>query len=624
MTAIALRPESYEEGASREWLLANGLGGYASSTISGGNTRSYHGLLVASLNPPVDRWLLLSSLDEEIDGHALANHQYPGTIYPQGFRYLREFFLDPFPRFCYRVGDCRIEKTVFMIHGENTTIISYKIRNGSGDLRIVPLVHNRSFHAASPLPAMRLEPLDCGVAVRSATRPEAAVSLISDGPTYRSSQDVYYNLEYEEEHRRGLSWREDLYSPGCFEMRLSGDAAFAVMASTWRSSMPDWRAEIGREKERLHRLKAPIQELSAACDSFLVKRGNSLSIIAGYHWFDDWGRDAMISLSGLLLASGRMNEAAMVLRSFASAMKNGVLPNDLGARSYNTVDASLWFVRAVSSYFEYSHDIRFLEEIWPRIMEVFRRYSQPGEDFGASEDGLIVCRPALTWMDARLDGRPVTPRAGKCCEINALWYSALVDMNRLYQGLGRGRRKPHPELASLAEKVRDSYQRFWNSETGCLYDVIDPEDASIRPNQIIAAGIDDLLPKIMREAIIEVVTRDLLTPFGLRTLSPSDPRYVGRYEGDPRSRDGSYHQGTVWPWLIGPYIDALLSIKGRKKTVLSRAKEILQPLMTLQSSGLKSIPEVFDGDLPQRPGGCISQAWSVAEVQRAWQTIQSR
>jgi len=622
MTSFSLRPESYEEGTSREWLLANGLGGYASSTISGGNTRSYHGLLVASLSPPVDRWLLLSSLDEEIDGHALANHQYPKTIYPRGFRYLKEFFLDPFPRFCYQVADCRIEKTVFMIHGENTTIISYKIKNGQGHLRIVPLVHSRGFHAASPLPGMSQEPLPGGVVIRSASRPDLSLSLLSDGPAYQSCQDVYYSFEYEEERRRGLSWSEDLYSPGSFEMELSGDAAFAIAASTWRSSMPDWRAELRRERSRLSGLKAPFAALAMASDSFLAKRGNSLSIIAGYHWFDDWGRDAMIALPGLLLTTGRKDEAAMVLRFFASAMKNGVLPNDLGARSYNTVDASLWFVRAVSSYFEYSRDRRFLKEIWPGVVDVFRRYSQPGDDFGAAEDGLIISGPALTWMDARLEGRPVTPRAGKCCEINALWYSALMDMNRLYLELGKRTRNPHPELSSFAERVKDSYQRFWNSETGCLYDVIDPEDASIRPNQIIAAGIDGLLPEIKRVAVFEVVTRDLLTPFGLRTLTPRDPRYEGRYEGDPRRRDGSYHQGTVWPWLIGPYIDALLAIKGRKRKVLTQAREILQPLMTLQSGGIETIPEVFDGDSPQRPGGCISQAWSVAEVLRAWQAIQ--
>jgi predicted glycogen debranching enzyme len=563
----------------------------------------------------VDRWLLLSSLDEEIEGVSLANHQYPGVIHPQGFKYLQEFRSDPFPRLCYRIGDARIEKTVFMIRNENTTIISYKIKNGKGMFAIVPLVHSRSFHAASPLPGMSQEPLQTGTILRSRLHPDIRLTLLSDGPVYVPQETIYHNFEYEEERRRGLAWTEDLFSPGCFEIELSGDAAFAIAASTWRTGMPDWRAEQKREKERLEMLLAPIPDLARAADAFLVKRGQGKSIIAGYHWFDDWGRDAMISLPGLLLCTGRFKDARLVLKSFAAAMKEGVLPNDLGARSYNTVDASLWFVRAVGSYFEYSKDREFVRGVWPRLLEVFRRYSRSGEDFGGDEDGLIVSGPALTWMDARLDGRPVTSRAGKCCEINALWYSALIDMQKLCEALDKSH---DPGFAKQAEMVRKSYQRFWNSETGCLFDVIDHEDASIRPNQIIAAGIPDLLPDVMRKSILDVVTRELLTPFGLRTLSPRDPRYAGRYEGDPRRRDGAYHQGTVWPWLMGPYIDALLSVKGRSGPILAQARELLRPLITMQAGGINTLPEVFDGDMPQRPGGCISQAWSVAEVLRAW------
>ncbi|MEI8003546.1 MAG: amylo-alpha-1,6-glucosidase, partial [Methanothrix sp.] len=390
-------------------------------------------------------------------------------------------------------------------------------------------------------------------------------------------------------------------------------------ASTWRTGMPDWRVEEKREKERMEKLTAPLPDLAMAADAFLVKRGPGKSIIAGYHWFDDWGRDAMISLPGLLLCTGRLEDARWVLRSFGQAMNDGVLPNDLGARSYNTVDASLWFVRAISSYYGYSKDLEFIREMWPRLLEVFSRYSRPGGDYAGNSDGLIISGPALTWMDARLDGRAATARAGKCCEINALWFSALNDMQKLCKALG----KPQGlGFAELAKSVRRSYQRFWNSETGCLYDVIDPEDASIRPNQIIAAGIPDLLPQVMREGILDVVTRELLTPYGLRTLSPRDPRYAGRYEGDARSRDGAYHQGTVWPWLIGPYIDALLSVRGRSGPILEEARELLRPLITMPAEGINTLPEVFDGDCPQRPGGCISQAWSVAEVLRAWDNVQ--
>jgi predicted glycogen debranching enzyme len=619
MNDFIFRPQSYEEGRDREWLLANGLGGYASSAANAGNTRAYHGLLVAALQPPVDRWLLLSSLDEEIEGALLASHQYPGVIYPQGFNYLQEFRLDPAPRLCYQVGSTRIEKTVFMIHNENTTIISYKIKNGQGTLAIVPLVHSRSFHAASPLPPMRQEPLGAGTIIRSSLRPDVRLTLFSDGAVYVPQEMIYYNFEYEEERKRGLAWKEDLFAPGHFEIELSGDAAFAIAASTWRTGMPDWRAEQKKEKERMEKLTAPFPDLARAADAFLVKRGQGKSLIAGYHWFDDWGRDAMISLPGLLLCTGRFADARQVLKSFACAMKDGVLPNDLGAGSYNTVDASLWFVRAVGSYFDYSQDRQFLGQLWPRLLEVFRRYSRQGEVFGGDEDGLIVSGPALTWMDARLDGRPATSRAGKCCEINALWYSALRDMQRLGEALD----KPlDPGFAQMAKRVRQSYQRFWNSEAGCLFDVIDPEDATIRPNQIIAARIPDLLPEVMREGVLWVVTRELLTPYGLRTLSPRDPRYAGRFEGDPRRRDGAYHQGTVWPWLMGPYVDALLSVNGRSGPVLAQARDLLLPLINMHAGGIDTIPEVFDGDCPQRPGGCISQAWSVAEVLRAWETCR--
>ncbi len=619
-TGIALRPQSYEEGAGREWLVANGLGGYASATVAGSNTRSYHGLLVAAEQPPVGRWLLLSSLDEEINGISLANHQYPGVIHPQGFKYLQEFRQDPFPRFCYQVGAARIEKTVFMIRGENTTIISYRIENGEGLMRLVPLVHSRSFHSASPLPGMSQAPLGAGTALQSGQEGRrTSLSLLPDGPAYLPQEMIYHNFEYEEERRRGLAWKEDLFSPGRFEIELCGECEFALAASTWRTGMPDWRAEKKKEKERLEKLQAPLPALAQAADSFLVKRGSSLSIIAGYHWFDDWGRDAMIALPGLLLCTGRFEEAKMVLKSFADAMKDGVLPNDLGARSYNTVDASLWFVQAVRSYYEQTHDLKFIEQLWPRLLEVFSRYCRPGVGFGGAEDGLIASGPALTWMDARLEGRPVTPRSGKCCDVNALWFCALKFLQEMEKAVQASSGASLDQgFAELAEKVRQSYQRFWNSETGCLFDVIDPEDASIRPNQIIAARVPGLLPEVMRKSILEVAALELLTPFGLRTLSPRDPRYAGRYEGDPGRRDGAYHQGTVWPWLMGPYIDALLSINGRSGPTLAQARELLRPLLSLHQGGVNTLPEVFDGDQPQRPGGCISQAWSVAEVLRAF------
>lgn len=615
--SYSFRLESYESGTSREWLVANGLGGYVSSTAVGANTRAYHGLLIAALSPPTDRRLLLSSLDEEVNGFSLGNHQYPGAIHPQGFRMLREFCLDPLPRFSYSAGESLVEKTVFMVYGENTTIIRYNIhdesKNGEGKVRLIPLIHCRNFHAASKLPSLEQKPLKNGTLLKS----DCSFYLLSDRASYNKKEETYYNFEYEAERRRGLGWRENLFSPGYFELDLKGDVTFSIMASTWRRSMPNVEQALKHEVSRLSSLKAPLPRLAQAADSFVVKRDDYKSIIAGYHWFDDWGRDAMISLPGLLLTTGRFEEAAEVLKAFAGAMKDGVLPNDLGAKSYNTLDASLWFIQAVGNYYDYSKDLELIRYLWPRLQEVVRRYSFCRKDFGMDSfrmdsDSLISAGPALTWMDARVDGRPVTGRAGKACEINALWYKGLKTMEKLAQALNE------PWNLDLADKVKQSYQRFWNSETGCLFDVLDPEDASVRPNQIIAASVPDLLPMLKRKSILEVVTRDLLTPYGLRTLSPRDPRYISRHEGEPRKRDGAYHQGTVWPWLIGPYMDALLSINDYSEDSKKRAREILRPLADLDVMGINTIPEVFDGDAPHLPGGTMSQAWSVAEVLRAW------
>jgi len=611
MTAyFSFHPGSYAEGAAREWLVTNGLGSYASATAAGGNSRAYHGLLVAARATPVDRRLLFSSLDEDIDGISLANHQYPGVIHPQGFKYLKEFSLDPFPRFSYQIDGMSIEKTVFMIYGENTTVISYRIKKGQGRMRLVPLLHSRSFHAASALPPLFQESGERKTIIRS----DLMLSILSDEANYVRQEAVYYNFEYEEERRRKLAWRENLFAPGYFEIDLSGEATFAIVASTWRTAMPDWQAEQKKEGARQENLMAS-PALALAADAFLVKRGHGHSLIAGYHWFDDWGRDAMISLPGLLLCIGRFGQARDVILTFAAAMKDGVLPNDLGAGSYNTVDASLWFVQAAASYYDYSGDRHTLRQLWPKLLEVLDRYSRPEEDFGMDDDGLIRSAPALTWMDARAIGRPITPRAGKCCEINALWYSALQQVQRLSHPAGK---RANRKLAELEEMVRNSYELFWNSENGCLYDVIGPMDSAIRPNQVLALKFADLLSQTKRESILQTVERELLTPYGLRTLSPGDPRYIGRYEGGPLERDSAYHQGTVWPWLMGPYIDALLSVRGRSVKNLEWAREALKPLLSLKTGGINTLPEVFDGDLPHRPGGCIAQAWSVAEVLRAW------
>ena len=617
-------PESYEAGVQREWLIANGLGGYASSTTICSNTRAYHGLLIAAMKPPVERRLLLSSLDEVLTtgvSHLLSAHQYPGVIHPQGFRYLSEFRLDHFPSFSYRVDDLTIVKKLFTVHGENTTVISYEISGGDANLRIFPLITCRSFHAVAPRPHIDQKSLKRGVHLIS----EHELFLTSDRAHYVECEDWYYNFEYEEERRRGLPWKEDLLSPGYFEVDFEKEISFSIVASTDRQTAYGTKDLLKKEIERKDRLARrsqlgdPLIRLVPGADSFIVKRGDKNSIIAGYHWFDDWGRDAMISLPGLLLVTKRYEEARSVLKTFAESMRNGVLPNDLGAESYNTVDASLWFVNAVYSYWNVTEDLSFLRELWQPLCSVVDNYSKKIPGARLDFDGLIASEPGMTWMDARVDGRCVTPRGGKVCEINALWYSALRIMEAFSDILDL------PWETYLADEVKKSYQKFWNDEAKALYDVVDPVDSSIRPNQIIAVAIPfDLLYPEQDASVVDVVKRELLTPYGLRTLARDDPQYIGRYEGSCQERDRAYHQGTVWPWLIGQYISALLKVSDNSDSSRYRVNEVLRPLMDhLNMAGINTISEIFDGDPPHAPRGCISQAWSVAETMRAWWEIST-
>jgi predicted glycogen debranching enzyme len=622
---LQFTPKSRDEGLAREWLVTNGLGGYSSSTILGSNTRSYHGLLVAATDPPTERTLLLSSLDEDLTTESgryeLASHQYPGTIYPEGFRHLAEFRSDPIPTFIYRTGDgAVVEKKVFMIFGENTTVVRYEIE-GDGLFRVVPLVNCRSFHVASAAPGMEQmehppEGEGCGVRLRSG----CDLFLVSDRGRYVTEELWYRNLEYEEERRRGLAWREDAFSPGRFELSVEGHQTLSIVASMDRSSAAGTDELLIREVGRVERLKGDgrrdprFRHLSVAADQFLVERGAGKSIIAGYHWFNDWGRDAMISLPGLLLTTRRFGEARAVLATFAGAMKDGLLPNDFGANCYNTIDAALWFFWALHRYWEYSGDVGLVRELFPDLLTIVDRYSKETPGSFSDADGLISSEPGLTWMDAKVGSEFVTPRAGKACEINALWYNALSVMEAFSEEL------VEDWDGGLAEKVGESYHKFWNPETGCLYDLIDRKDPAIRPNQVIAASLP-FTPLDAGEVrgIVGVATEELLTPYGLRTLSTEDPAYIGRYEGCPAERDGAYHQGTVWPWLMGPYITARMKVGRRSKRERDEAREILKPLLGLDGQiGVGTICEVFDGDEPHLPGGCISQAWSVGETMRAW------
>lgn len=650
MSGIRLGVDSfstYEEGIKKEWIIGNGLGGYASSTVIGADTRTYHGLLVAAPDNSLGRVLLLSSLDEEIsineEVYRLATHKYPGTVSPTGFNYLSKFILAPFPLWVYQPDVFTVKKKVFMVHNNNTTCIVYDIRSRKEGalLRIFPMVNSRDFHSTtrSGYLSFYQEADSTGLKLESSNG--FSLSLLSNLQYHRNPM-WYYNFEYDTEKDRGLAFQEDNFNPGYFESKLKmGTSRFFIVASSEDiSSLTLEQVEelYTREVYRQNllafnsRLTEPFAlKLLRATDSFIVKNpstGNN-SVIAGYHWFADWGRDTMISLPGLFLVPHRFDEAKSTLKNFAMHCRRGLVPNTFpalgGEPVYNTVDASLWFIHTLGRYFAYTKDLLFLSDVWDAVESIIDNYRK-GTDFGIGMDSDYLIRqgPQLTWMDAKIEGNPVTPRAGKACEINALWYNALKTASRLGGLLG----KETSSYETLAAGVASNFEEvFWNPETNCLYDIVSEDEAgnqikdpSIRPNQIFAVALPyTMLSSEKEKAIVDRVEKDLLTPFGLRTLSMDNPSYIGRYQGGPQTRDLAYHNGTVWPWLLGSYVKAYRKVHNYSKESLEDMRSLLKGFDThLETAGIGTISEVFDGDFPYSPGGCIAQAWSVAEILRAY------
>jgi predicted glycogen debranching enzyme len=634
----------------REWLETNGLGSFASSTIVGLNTRRYHGLLVAALKPPVQRFVLLSKLEETlfIDGQPfdLSANRYPGVIHPEGFRYLKQFRLDPFPVFTYEIEGIEIEKSVFMVHGENTTVLQYELKKNHHPerpkklwLELRPLLAFRDFHstthengAINPAIEERL-----GLASVAPYQGLPSLHLAHDAVELRKTADWYRNFEYQVELERGLDFSEDLFNPLVlrFDLRLRRQASvIASMEQRDAARVAEYRqAEITRRRNAA--VSSPVedtfaQDLAAAADQYIVSRGDQKTVIAGYHWFSDWGRDTMIALPGLTLPTGKHDVARSILRTFAKHVDQGMLPNrfpDAGETpEYNTVDATLWFFEAARAFLAYTGDLEFVRnELYPVFGDIIAWHVR-GTRYGIKVDpsGLLSSgEPGvqLTWMDAKVGDWVVTPRRGKPVETQALWYNALCIMEDLARRVGdEAGQKRYRNMAAVANW---SFNRlFWNENTGCLYDVTNggPPDPSIRPNQIFAVSLThSMLSPERANAVVEKVREHLLTPYGLRSLAPSDPQYRGRYTGGPWERDGAYHQGTVWPWLLGPFITAYVKVNGGSDTARHQAAEWLAPLKDhLADGGLGHISEIFDGDAPQRPCGCVAQAWSVAEILRAY------
>ncbi|HWB85321.1 MAG TPA: amylo-alpha-1,6-glucosidase [Bryobacteraceae bacterium] len=638
-----------EAALHREWLETNGLGGYASSTIAGLNTRRYHGLLVAATKPPVGRMVLLSKLEETliIGGrrHELSANRYPGVVHPQGYLYLKQFRLDPFPVFVYQLDDYEFEKTVFMPGGENSTVIQYALRAASGaaaesiTLELRPLIAFRDHHCTTHENGA-LDPsfaVEAGCVKLTPYHDLPPLYLHHSGAQIQKSGCWYRNFEYDRERERGLDWTEDLFNPCVLVFDCPAGAMPAVVASTELAARPPDAAELrANEHKRRNRVLEPAASsdpffttLARAAAQFVVHRGDQSTVIAGYHWFTDWGRDTMISLPGLTLATGHPETARSILLAYADHVNWGMVPNrfpDAGQEpEYNTADATLWFFEAVRALIAHTGDLEFVRSKLYEMLRGIIAWHERGTRYGirVDADGLLLCGAPgvqLTWMDAKVGDWVVTPRRGKPVEIQALWYNALCVMEDLARAFGSAESRRYQEMAGRAWRTFSDV--FWNEAAGCLYDVVngDSKDASIRPNQILAISLfHRILTQEKARSVLEVVERHLLTPYGLRTLSPTDPKYRGRYEGDRVSRDGAYHQGTVWPWLMGPYITAFFAVNGRSPEVLKQAEERLAGLRRYaEDAGVGQIPEIFDGDAPHRACGCIAQAWSAAELLRVY------
>src|SRR5581483_10538769 len=547
--------------------------------------RRYHGLLVAATSPPVGRVVLLSKIDERINGIDLGANQFPGTIHPRGFEHLVSFEQHLFPRFEYAAGGVRLRKTIAAIHGENTTVILYEVLEANGDvqLELRPFIASRDYHSLVHANdgVHRETRFDDGVFALQPYDGLPTLFLSAPRARFDAAPDWYFRFEYAIEQERGLDAHEDLFTPGTLTRVLRKGDVLAVIASISDPRGRDGIALFESERRRREMLVKSVgikgrlgQTLALAADQFIVRRGTDRrTIIAGYHWFTDWGRDTMIALPGLCLTTGRFEDARKILLAFVESVSEGMLPNrfpDGGeAPEYNTADATLWFFVAAQKYLDYTRDDDFVKRHLLPVLRDIIAWHQQGTRHGihVDEDGFLLAGSAgdqLTWMDAKVGDWVVTPRHGKAVEINALWFNALMILAGYEQRWGTER--DARALAIAAARVRVLFRRlFWNEEKESLFDVVRGEecDASIRPNQIFALSLPHpLLDGIYAEKVLATVEKELLTPFGLRSLAASDPKFIGTYIGGPRERDGAYHQGTVWSWLLGPFITALVRVRG--------------------------------------------------------------
>ena len=635
----------------REYLLANGLGGFCASTILGCNTRRYHGLLVAALKPPLDRRVLLSHVDEVLligrRQHYLSTVEYADGFYPGGFVHLQDFHLDPLPVWRWRIDRLTLTKRLVMVHGQNCVLVQYAAEGDleGASLLLSPLVAMRDFHTLGHQQRdLQVESSGAGIGFRVPVA--AGMNLYLHATAGRAeTAPIWYNRVYHRrEVERGQDHLEDLLRTGTITLDLAEQSCLTLSATVGSAREPVTfsearEGEIQRRRELL-RLADPRdlreQALVVAADQFLVQRGleggHLVSILAGYPWFADWGRDAMISLPGLCLQTGRMDLACEVLELFAGLVDQGMLPNrfeDTGqGLSYNSVDSALWFIQACEALIRLTRCRDFLGDIlWPAAVEIVEKYySGTRFNIHADTDGLLVAgdrNTQLTWMDAKSGDTVFTPRHGKAVEVNALWISALFITADWAKWLGL----PPPEPARRRKAIARAFaDKFWNPDLGCLYDCLTAEgpDTTIRPNQLFAVSLPYAPINGRRgRSIVSVVRQKLLTPLGLRTLSPEEANYHGRYAGGWFQRDEAYHQGTVWPYLLGAYVDALMATADVPSVARDQARQLVDSALgNLDDGALGTINEIFDGDPPHTPRGCVAQAWSVAELLRVKRTYE--
>lgn len=639
----------------REWLVTNGIGGYASGTVAGLLTRRFHGLLFAPLQPPVARMLLVSKLDETA---VYGGRSYPlhinrwagGVLKPDGHHQLERFCLEgATPVWTYAIAEALLEKRIWMEHGANTTYVQYHLMRATEplELSVMALVNYRNAHSNTHAHdwQMKIDAIPKGLKV---TAYEGAVAyyLLSDKAAAAPKHEWHHRFFLMREANRGLDAIEDHLHAGDFQVTMQPGDYVTFVLSTETNPILDGAAslKIRQAEEKALLTQPPINcpgplyipfmnQLHLAADQFVVKRPlpnkpYGRSILAGYHWFSDWSRDTMIALPGLLLATGRADVAAQILRTYAHFIDQGMLPNrfpdGIEPPEYHAVDATLWYFEALRAYTQATQDYSITQELYPALQDIIA-WHRRGTRYNIhvdKSDGLLYAGEEghrLTWMNAQHDDWVVTPRIGKPVEVNALWYNALCAMSQFTQELGHDS-DPYFEMA---QQTKTGFQRFWNEEAGYCYDVIDgpnPDgqpvyDGRLRPNQIFAVSLHHSpLTPAQQKAVVDTCSRRLLTSHGLRSLSPEDPAYIGSYGGDERQRASAYHQGTVWSWLIGPFIMAHLRVYQDRQ----QARSFLLPLLHHMSDyGVGSISDVFDGDPPFTPRGCIAKAWSVGELLRA-------